>query len=64
MNATAVICDTCDSRALVVCLVCGQVCCLKCQLTGEVCDCWHHESQHRLTKTEREHLRNEATDGL
>lgn len=64
MNATAVICESCDSRALVQCLICGNVCCLSCQLTGEFCDCQHHESHHRLTKTEREHLRDDTYGDL
>lgn len=60
MNATAIVCDSCLSRALVLCLICGRVCCLSCELTGEQCDCGHSESHHRLTRTEREHLKNEA----
>lgn len=65
MNASAIVCESCLSRALVLCGVCGNVCCLVCSLTGEVCDCGHNEKHHRLTRTERDHLREGgAADGL
>lgn len=58
MNTLVVICETCDSRALVACIACGQVCCLKCALVGEICACGHSQRLHGPT----EHMRKEVAE--